>query len=80
MAAGLAMSRAKVEGPDGSVHTDVAVLVRNNTLRINARRGGLVLEDATVQTAERLDSRTWRITTAAGVFTVTKAKGCGCGR
>lgn len=79
MAAGVALSKAKIDGP-GIDQADVAILVRNNVLRVNARRGGLILEDPTVQTSERLDTRTWRITTDAGVFTITKAKGCGCGR
>lgn len=78
MAAGVALSKAKIDGP-GIIRDDVAILVRNNVLRVNARRGGLLLEDASVQTAERVDVRTWRITTDAGVFMVTKAKGCGCG-
>jgi hypothetical protein len=78
MAAGLALAKAKITAPDG-VERVGSVLVRGNRLQVRVKTE-LVLEDPSVHTVERLDSRTWRVWTDAGTFSVVRERNCGCGR
>lgn len=79
MAAGFAIASATVEGPDGAVYPKVAVLLRQNVLKLKARgQAEPVVLDATVVSAERLGRRQWKVTTEAGEYVMTKQK-CNCG-
>lgn len=80
MPAGVALSRANVEGPDGFTAADAAVLVRQGRLRVTARKGAELVNVDGVTLVERLNVRDWRITTDAGVWTITRSKNCGCGK
>jgi hypothetical protein len=78
MAAGFALSSANVTGPDGAVHSKVSVLVRNNVLKLKARGvSDPVVLDETVISSERIGRREWKVTTAAGEFTMTRQP-CNC--
>lgn len=76
----LALARATVTGPDGNVYEDVTVSTRAGRLVAVARNGGRVLDvEATAVNPVAGQSRSWTVETTAGVFTVDRAKGCGCG-
>ena len=79
MAAGLAVARATVSHGRTQPWETVSVLVRNNVLRVTSRSGQSYVDDPTVSLVEHVDRRTWRVTTDAGVFTVVRQGGCGCG-
>lgn len=78
MAAGFAVASANVEGPGGALYPKVAVLVRNNVLRLKAKgQPEPVVMDDSVERTERLGRKQWRVTTAAGEFVITREK-CSC--
>lgn len=78
MAAGVALTKAKITGPGLDSELVGSVLVRGNRLQVRDKTTTL-LEDSTVTSVVRTDQRTWTVTTDAGAFTVIRQRGCGCG-
>lgn len=76
----LALTRADVTSPDGTVTASVPVSVRANVLRVG-RQGRLgYVEHPGVLTVTSTSRRTWSVATPDGEFTVRRVGGCGCGR
>ena len=79
MAAGLALSRANIETPTGGLLANATVLVRQNVLTIKERGSSdPAVFQAGVTEVRRVTRTLWTITTADGVYTVTRSKDCGC--
>lgn len=81
MAAGLAISRASVEGPDGSLYAKASVLVRSNQLTVKLRgHDDPAVFDAEVMSVVANSRSSWTVTTSRGAYTIVRDKDCGCGR
>lgn len=79
MAAGVALAKATVEGPNGA-WADVALMVRNNVMTLTARGSrDPVLRVDDVSTVRRVSRNLWEIESSQGTYTATRVGGCGCG-
>lgn len=80
MAAGLALARANVEGPNGA-WSGVALMVRANTLTLTARTSrDPVLRVEGVTSVTRETKSKWVVESEQGTYIVSRIGGCGCGR
>jgi hypothetical protein len=80
MAAGLALAAADVTGPDGTVYPAVQVVIRANRMTLTPRgKGAVAAVFDGVTGVVRLSPLEWSVTSGAGVFGVSRKRGCGCG-
>lgn len=77
----LSVSRVDVTRSDGAPKLEKAsVLVRGSTVKVVTAGAPAILVDDVVS-VERASRTAWTITFGDGrTWTVTRAKGCGCGR
>lgn len=79
MAAGVALAKATVEGPNGA-WAGVALMVRQNVMTLTTRGArDPVLRVDDVSTVTRVSRNLWTIETSQGTYTATRVGGCGCG-
>lgn len=77
MPAPLSMSKADIVTPANTL-TGVSLVIRGG--HATARQGRDVVLDVDVSNVQQLTRTTWSVTTVDGdEWTVTRAKGCGCG-
>ncbi len=79
MAAGVALAKANVEGPNGA-WAGVALMVRNNVLTLTARGNREpVLRVEDVSTVTRVSRNLWTAETPQGTYTITRVARSCCG-
>ena len=79
VAAQFAISKATIDTPHDGKLSGVAVQLRKNVLRIKQR--GVtepIVVDESVTLAERAGRKEWTVTSAQGVYRITKEP-CNCG-